>query len=68
MLPDAVSHGGEPRHERVEHRVLKAAVRGTVRAVVRGVVTGAGRAVVHAFFRHGLKHARRLFRFGFGVI
>ena len=74
MLPDAVSHGGEPRHERVEHRVLKAAVRGTVRAFVRGVVTGAGvgcaagRAVVHAFFRHGLKHARRLFRFGFGVI
>ena len=74
VFADTVGHGGEPRHERVEHRVLKAAARRAVRTVVRGVVAGAGvsgapgRAVVHAFFRHGLKHARRLFRFRFRVI
>ncbi len=75
MFADAVGHSGEPGHERIEHRVLKAAARGAVRAVVRGgVVTGAsvgrvpGRAVVHALFRDGLKHTRRLFRLRLRVI
>ena len=75
MFADAVGHGGEPGHERIEHRVLKAAARRAARAVVRGgVVTGAGvgcvpgRTVIHAFFRDGLKHARRLLRLRLRVI
>ena len=47
VFADAVGHGGEPGHERIEHRVLKAAARGAARAVVRGgVVTGASVARV----------------------
>ena len=75
MFADAVGHGGEPGHERIEHRVLKAAARRAIRTVVRGgVVTGAGvgcvpgRTVIHAFFRDGLEHARRLLRLRLRVI
>ena len=60
----AVGHGSQPRHERVEHRVLKAAAGGRIvlaarvasRAGVGSVVT------LRAVLGDGLEHARRLFR------
>ena len=66
----AVGHGSQPRHERVEHRVLKAAAGGCVILVARVASrAGIGRvAALRAFLGDGLKHTRRLFRLGLRVI
>lgn len=67
----AVGHGSQPRHERVEHRVLKAAAGGRVILVGARVVSRAGVgsvAALRAFLGDGLKHTRRLFRLGLSVI
>ena len=66
----AVGHGSQPRHERVEHRVLKAAAGGRIVLVARVASrAGIGRvAALRAFLGDGLKHTRRLFRLGLGVI